>query len=225
MIEKAESDAKKFECEECSKLCWVVLHVYWGAASILLDPWSPTLKHFWISHWGKPQVWYLEQKKGSLWKYFIRVAKLKFGIDHFFKTLTGDKSIFLQLLMKNNPSLYVTHDHWKNGIEVMSVCDFATCLCHIKPINILHINVNISVAPRLPIFIQSIVGSKLKMFVIKVAGHKNLDAYCRVAKTCQPCQPAGANFSRPVLIFGQSTQKTMPICPMLISLYHSTLYH
>ena len=25
----------------------------------------------------------------------------------------------------------------------------------------------------------------------------------RVAKTCQPCQPVGANFSRPVLIFGQ----------------------
>ena len=51
----------------------------------------------------------------------------------------------------------------------------------------------------------------------------------RVAKTCQPCQPAGANFSRPVLIFGQSTRKTMPLCPMLISLIHlytySTLYH
>ena len=30
----------------------------------------------------------------------------------------------------------------------------------------------------------------------------------RVAKTCQPCQPAGANFSRTVLIFGQSTRKT-----------------
>ena len=29
----------------------------------------------------------------------------------------------------------------------------------------------------------------------------------RVAKTCQPCQPVGANFSRPVLIFGLSTQK------------------
>jgi len=29
----------------------------------------------------------------------------------------------------------------------------------------------------------------------------------RVAKTCQPCQPVGANFSRPVLIFGQGTLK------------------
>ena len=29
----------------------------------------------------------------------------------------------------------------------------------------------------------------------------------RVAKTCQPCQPVGANFSRLVLIFGQITRK------------------
>ena len=34
-------------------------------------------------------------------------------------------------------------------------------------------------------------------------------ATSRVAKTCQPCQPVGANFSRPVLIFGQSTQKNV----------------
>ena len=31
----------------------------------------------------------------------------------------------------------------------------------------------------------------------------------RVAKTCQPCQPVDANFSRPVLIFGQSRQKKL----------------
>ena len=30
---------------------------------------------------------------------------------------------------------------------------------------------------------------------------------CRVAKTCQPCQPVGAYFSRPVLFFGQGTRK------------------
>ena len=36
----------------------------------------------------------------------------------------------------------------------------------------------------------------------------------RVAKTCQPCQPVGANFSRPVLIFGQSTEK-MLLAPVL----------
>ena len=40
----------------------------------------------------------------------------------------------------------------------------------------------------------------------------------RVAKTCQPCQPAGANFSQLVLIFGQSTRKNMPLCPLLILL-------
>ena len=33
----------------------------------------------------------------------------------------------------------------------------------------------------------------------------------RVAKTCLPCQLA--NFSQLVLIFGQSMQKTMPLCP------------
>ena len=33
----------------------------------------------------------------------------------------------------------------------------------------------------------------------------------RVAKTCQPCQPVGANFSRSVLIFGQSTRKNCAI--------------
>ena len=62
---------------------------------------------------------------------------------------------------------------------VLKSCQFVTCLCHNKPINKLHINVNRSVAPRLLIFIQSIVGSNIKMFVIKVAGHKNLDAYCQ----------------------------------------------
>ena len=29
----------------------------------------------------------------------------------------------------------------------------------------------------------------------------------RVAKTCQPCQPVGANFSRPVLNFAQGSRK------------------
>ena len=31
--------------------------------------------------------------------------------------------------------------------------------------------------------------------------------WTKVPKTVQPCQPVGANFSRPVLIFGQGTQK------------------
>ena len=35
----------------------------------------------------------------------------------------------------------------------------------------------------------------------------------RVAKTCQP---AGANFPQLLLIFGQSTRKTMPLCSLLI---------
>ena len=42
----------------------------------------------------------------------------------------------------------------------------------------------------------------------------------RVAKTCRPCRPVGANFSWPVLTFGQSMRKTMPLCPTLISLIY-----
>ena len=32
------------------------------------------------------------------------------------------------------------------------------------------------------------------------------------------CRPVGANFSWPVLIFGKGTRKTVPLCPLLISL-------
>ena len=50
---------------------------------------------------------------------------------------------------------------------------------------------------------------------------RNFTLRSRVAKTCRPCRPVGANFSWPVLTFGQSTRKTMPLCPMLIiSLIH-----
>ena len=40
----------------------------------------------------------------------------------------------------------------------------------------------------------------------------------RVAKTCRPCRPVGANFFWPVLIFGKSTRKIVLLCPWLLSL-------
>ena len=40
---------------------------------------------------------------------------------------------------------------------------------------------------------------------------KALQLEIRVAKTCQPCQLVGANFSRPVLIFGHSTRTNCAI--------------
>ena len=39
----------------------------------------------------------------------------------------------------------------------------------------------------------------------------NYHDYDRVAKTCRPCRPVGANFFKLVLIFGQSMQTTVPL--------------
>ena len=51
------------------------------------------------------------------------------------------------------------------------------------------------------------------------------DQLCRVAKTCRPCRPVGANFFKLMLIFGQSMQTTVPLCPVLISLISYTIAH
>ena len=59
---------------------------------------------------------------------------------------------------------------------------------------------------------------------------QHLHLFCRVAKTCQPCQPVGAIFSQPVLVFEQSTRNTVPLCPLcwecwLLSLCSYQLNH
>ena len=53
---------------------------------------------------------------------------------------------------------------------------------------------------------------------INVGNKKMSDWYHQSCKNCQWCQSIGANFSRPVLIFLQSTRKTDPLWPLVISL-------
>ena len=87
----------------------------------------------------------------------------------------------------------------------------------VQPALVLEATVLVAPVKVAPVLVAPVLVAPLLVAQVLVAPFNFHFPNFRVAKTCRPCRPVGANFPQLVLIFRQSMQTTVPLCPILVS--------